>query len=129
MWGYSYCARCKTAGLIIELKNKERKEGKANLVVIVAALVRLFYRVIAPIRLFHREYGSHAFYATLSFSLRISMAHSHCYCFLGPSYHCKMEYQCVCVCVYILPPWRLLPSARCSRHTWGYGSTILCCEY
>ena len=36
---------------------------------------------------------------------------------------------CVCVCVYILPLWRLLPSARCPRHTWGYGSTILCCEY
>ena len=27
---------------------------------------------------------------------------------------------CVCmfVCVYILPPWRLLPTARCPRHTW-----------
>ena len=36
---------------------------------------------------------------------------------------------CVCVCVYILSPWRLLPSARCPRHTWGYGSTILYCEY
>ena len=23
----------------------------------------------------------------------------------------------VCVCVYILPPRRLLPSARCPRHT------------
>ena len=34
-----------------------------------------------------------------------------------------------CVCVYILSPWRLLPSAKCPRHTWGYGSTILCCEY
>ena len=36
---------------------------------------------------------------------------------------------CVCMCVYILPPWRLLPSAKCPRHTWGCGSTILCCEY
>ena len=35
----------------------------------------------------------------------------------------------VCVCVYTLPPWRLLPSAKCLRHTWGYGSTMLCCEY
>ena len=35
----------------------------------------------------------------------------------------------VCVCVYILPPWRFLPSARCPRHTWGHRSTILCCEY
>ena len=26
---------------------------------------------------------------------------------------------CVCVCVYTLLPWRLLPSARCLRHTWG----------
>ena len=25
----------------------------------------------------------------------------------------------VCVCVYTLPPWRLLPTARCLRHTWG----------
>ena len=25
----------------------------------------------------------------------------------------------VCVCAYILPPRRLLPSARCLRHTWG----------
>ena len=33
------------------------------------------------------------------------------------------------MCVYILPPWRLLPSGRCPRHTWGHGSTILCCEY
>ena len=24
----------------------------------------------------------------------------------------------VCVCVYILPPWRLLPIAMCPRHTW-----------
>ena len=23
-----------------------------------------------------------------------------------------------CVCVYILPPWRLLPTARCPRHAW-----------
>ena len=39
------------------------------------------------------------------------------------------NFVCVCVCVYILPPWRLFPSARCPRHTWGHGSTILCCEY
>ena len=32
----------------------------------------------------------------------------------------------LCMCVYILPPWRLLPSARCPRHTLGHGSTILC---
>ena len=38
-------------------------------------------------------------------------------------------YFLVCVCVYVLPPWRLLPFTRCPRHTWGYGSTILCCEY
>ena len=25
---------------------------------------------------------------------------------------------CVCVCFYILPPWRLLPTARCPRQTW-----------
>ena len=25
----------------------------------------------------------------------------------------------VCVCVYTLPPWRLLPTARCLRHIWG----------
>ena len=25
----------------------------------------------------------------------------------------------VCVCVYTLPPWRLLPTARCLRLTWG----------
>ena len=25
----------------------------------------------------------------------------------------------VCVCVYTLPPWRLLPTARCLTHTWG----------
>ena len=31
---------------------------------------------------------------------------------------------CVCVCTM-----ELLPSARCPRHTSGYGSTILCCEY
>ena len=36
---------------------------------------------------------------------------------------------CVCVCVYILPQWRLLRSAKCPRHTSGYGSTIFCCEY
>ena len=35
----------------------------------------------------------------------------------------------LCMCVYILPPWRLLPSARCPRHTLGHRSTILCCEY
>ena len=36
---------------------------------------------------------------------------------------------CVCLCVCILPPWRPIPSARCPRHTWGLGSTILYCEY
>ena len=42
---------------------------------------------------------------------------------------CVCVCMCVCACLYILPPWRLFPSARCPRHTWGYGSTILCCEY
>ena len=35
----------------------------------------------------------------------------------------------VCVCGYILPQWRLVPSAKFPRHTWGCGSMILCCEY
>ena len=34
-----------------------------------------------------------------------------------------------CVSAYILPLWRLVPSANFPRHTWGHGSTILCCEY
>ena len=42
---------------------------------------------------------------------------------------CVCVCLCVCVCVYILPPWMFLPSAKCPRHTWGYGSTVLCCEY
>ena len=45
---------------------------------------------------------------------------------------CNWQYLlmvCGCVCVYILPPWRLLPSARCLQHTWWPGSTIMCCEY
>ena len=42
---------------------------------------------------------------------------------------CVRACVCVCVYIYILSPWRLLPSAKCPRHTWGYGSAILCCEY
>ena len=42
---------------------------------------------------------------------------------------CVCVCVCMCVCVYIPSPWRLLPSAKCPRHTWGYGSAILCCEY
>ena len=50
------------------------------------------------------------------------------------NFACEMRWLsrvcvCVCVCVYILPPRRLPPSAKCPRHTWGYGSTIMCCEY
>ena len=30
----------------------------------------------------------------------------------------KLRYFPVCMCVYILPPWRFLPTARCPRHAW-----------
>ena len=38
-------------------------------------------------------------------------------------YFCAATYfidtSLMCVCIYALPPWRVLPSARCLRHTWG----------
>ena len=42
---------------------------------------------------------------------------------------CLCVSVCVCVCVYTLPPWSFIPSARCLRHTEGYASLMLCCEY
>ena len=35
----------------------------------------------------------------------------------------------VCVCVYTLPPWRLLPTARRLWHTWGVRIKNVICEY
>ena len=37
---------------------------------------------------------------------------------------CACVCVCVCVCVYSSSIF-----CKCPRHTWGYGSTILCCDF
>ena len=49
----------------------------------------------------------------MTLMLFISIAHSHCYCFFGPSYHCKMDYQylkwlCLNVLMCLCRQWSCL---------------------